>query len=197
MQRILLSGVAILALTGGAVGFDATKKPSSTAIAQAPSESAPQDRKMPEPESAARSFTEDATGQAKKATDARAPLENGVLQGASPDGETAPAKFSEKNAEADRFAIMARPLPLTEEQRRKIYARVMEGGQKAEANLHAEPATILPSTVLLHELPKGLVEETPVLRGYKYVKLEDRVVIVSPSNRVVVGEIMRDRQEPR
>lgn len=194
MQRILLSGVAILALTGGAVGFDATKEPSFTLIAQAPSENAPQNRKMPEPEpeSAARSFTEDATGQAKKAADARAPLENGVLQGASPDGETAPAKFSEKNAEADRLAIMARPLPLTEEQRRKIYARVMEGGQKAEANLPAEPATILPSTVLLHELPKGLVEETPVLRGYKYVKLEDRVVIVSPSNRVVVGEIMRD-----
>ena len=197
MQRILLSSVAVLALTSGAMALDLTKGPSPMTVAQAPSENAPQNQKMPDSEKAARSFTEEATGQVQRTTDGRAALENGVLQGGSPDSETAPAKFSEKNAEADRGAIMARPLPLTDEQRQKIYARVMESGQKAETNVKAEPSTILPSTVVLHELPQGVVDEAPVLRGFKFVRLEDRVIIVSPPTRGVVGEFTGDKQAPR
>ena len=209
MQRILLSGIAVLALTCGVAAQDTTKEPAlkqaapeapAQAQGQAPvasPQTQPQNNKMPAPESAARSFTEDATGQVKKATDTRPPLENGVLPGASPDGQAAPAKFSEKNAAADSLPIMAWPLALTQEQRQKIYARVMASEHKAEANLEAEPATILPSTVVLHELPLGLADEAPALRGYKYVKLDDRVVIVSPPNRVVVGEITRDGKQPQ
>jgi hypothetical protein len=193
MQRILLSGIALVALAGGAGAFVA-KEPSLAQVAQAPSADAPQNRQMPNPEAAARSFTEDATGQVK-GTDGRAPLENGVLPGTSPDSETAPAKHSARNAEADRPAIMARPLALTDAQRRAIYERVMSGGpQQATEQFTAEPASVIPSTVALHELPPGIADEVPVLRGYKYVKVDDRVVIVDPPNRVVVGAIT---SEPR
>jgi hypothetical protein len=71
----------------------------------------------------------------------------------------------------------------------------MSGGPKQETEqFTAEPASVIPSTVALHELPPGIAEEVPVLRGYKYVKVDDRVVIVDPPNRVVVGAIT---SEPR
>jgi Protein of unknown function (DUF1236) len=194
MQRILLSGLMLLAMAGGASAFVA-KEPSPAQVAQAPSTDARQNRQMPNPEAAARSFTEDATGQVK-GTDGRAPLENGVLPGASQDSETAPAKHSARNAEADRPAIMARPLALTDAQRRAIYERVMSGGPKQETEqFTAEPASVIPSTVALHELPPGIAEEVPVLRGYKYVKVDDRVVIVDPPNRVVVGAITSESRQ--
>jgi hypothetical protein len=119
-----------------------------------------------------------------------------VVPGTSRDGETAPSKFSDRNAEADRHAIMARPLPLTDAQRRRIYDVIMSGGPKQQtAEIDAKPATILPGTVALHELPPGLADEVPALRGYKYLKNDDRVVIVSPPNRVVVGEIASEAEQ--
>jgi hypothetical protein len=38
----------------------------------------------------------------------------------------------------------------------------------------AKPATILPAWVELNALPSGLEDQIPAVRGYKYVKLQDR-----------------------
>ena len=43
----------------------------------------------------------------------------------------------------------------------------------------------------LNDLPPALAEQVPVLRGYKFVKLPDKVLFVAPSNRIVVGEVMK------
>ena len=86
---------------------------------------------------------------------------------------------------------MARPLPLDDEQKRQIYDRVMGNAQIPVTQTTAQPATILPGTVELSELSPAIDEQIPAVRGYKYVKLPDRVLVVSPSNRVVVGEIRR------
>ena len=107
--------------------------------------------------------------------------------GAGP--ETMPAKFDENIAARDRIPIMARPLPLSDEQKRQIYSSVMNNAQAPTAQTTAQPATILPSSVELSELPGGLQDQIPAVRGYKSVKLQDKVLLVIPETRVVVGEI--------
>jgi hypothetical protein len=115
-------------------------------------------------------------------TTANAPI------GSSP--QTMPAKFDADVAARDRVPIMARPLPLSTEQKQQIYDSVMST-QVPAAETDASPATILPATVELNSLPAGMEDRIPVVRGYKYVKLHHKVLIVAPANRVVVGEIER------
>jgi hypothetical protein len=109
--------------------------------------------------------------------------------GAGP--ETMPAKFDENVAARDRIPVMARPLPLSDEQKHRIYDSVMNNAQIPVAQITAEPAMILPHFVELSELPPGMGDAIPVVRGYKAVKLQDKVLLVSPPNRIVVGEIRR------
>jgi hypothetical protein len=116
-------------------------------------------------------------------TSANAPIGSGP--------ETTPAKTDENVAARDRIPIMARPLPLTDEQKRQIYSSVMERSDAPVTQTTAQPATILPGSVHLSELPAGIEDQIPAVRGFKYVKLADKVLLVSPSNRVVVGEIQR------
>jgi hypothetical protein len=104
--------------------------------------------------------------------------------------QTMPAKFDPDVAARDRVPIMARPLPLSAEQKRQIYDSVMNS-QLPATEIEAAPATILPATVELSALPAGMEEQIPAVRGYKYVKLQAKVLIVAPANRVVVGEIER------
>jgi hypothetical protein len=49
----------------------------------------------------------------------------------------------------------------------------------------------VPSSIDLQELPPALAQDVPPLRGYKYVKLPDKLILVAPANRVVVGEIAK------
>lgn len=109
--------------------------------------------------------------------------------GAGP--ETMPAKFDENVAARDRIPIMARPLPLNDEQKRQIYASVMNNTQVPSTQTTAEPATILPAWVELTPLPSGLADQIPAVRGYKAVKLPDKVLLVVPESRIVVGEIQK------
>jgi hypothetical protein len=107
--------------------------------------------------------------------------------GASP--QTMPAKSDDSIAARDRLPIMARPLPLTDEQKQQIYASVMNNTQIPTAPISAQPATILPDSVELSALPDGMEQQIAGVRGYKVVKTQDKVLLVQPSNRVVVGEI--------
>jgi len=105
--------------------------------------------------------------------------------------QTMPAKADEDVAARDRVPIMARPLPLTDDQKRQIYDSVMNNTDVPVTQTVAKPATILPGSVELSALPSDLEDQIPAVRGYKYVKLQDKVLLVSPANRVVVGEIER------
>jgi hypothetical protein len=104
---------------------------------------------------------------------------------------TMPAKFDEKVAAQDRIAIMARPVPLSDEQRRRVYDTIMSNASIPVTPTEARPATILPNAVEMSDLPSGMADEIPAVRGYKFVKLQDKVLLVAPANRVVVGEVSR------
>ena len=87
---------------------------------------------------------------------------------------------------------MTQPLPLTDEERARIHARVIRMPNAPTADVPA-PALLgaLPSFVALHDLPAGMAQEVPLVEGYKFVKLDDRILLVSPATRVVVSEIPR------
>jgi hypothetical protein len=103
--------------------------------------------------------------------------------GAGP--QTMPSTMSPANAQSDHTRIMARPLPLTDDQKRRIVAAVASA---PVAQVNAKPAQVLPSSVALQDLPPDL-GKLPALQGYKYLNLADRVIFVAPASREVVGEI--------
>jgi hypothetical protein len=88
----------------------------------------------------------------------------------------------------------ARGLPLSEEQRGHIFDGIMRIHDAPTADV-AVPAfvTALPSSVALQELPVNVTREIPLLQGYKFVKLEDRILLVSPVDRSVVAQMPRYR----
>jgi hypothetical protein len=54
-------------------------------------------------------------------------------------------------------------------------------------------AEALPGGVLLQDLPAGVTLEVPLLGGHKFVKFDDRIVLVDPASRLVVAMIPRYR----
>lgn len=107
-------------------------------------------------------------------------------------GETIPAKFSKRNDILDRTPIMAFPLKLSDEERRQIYQAVMaDKGAPAAGAEALMPASELSTEQALegmHPLPESLHGIAQV-RGYKYVKAKDKVLLVEPSTRTVVDQI--------
>ena len=115
---------------------------------------------------------------------------NSANNNAGPPGagpQTMPATMSPANDQADHTPIMARPLPLTDDQKHRIVAAI---GAAPVAQANAKPAQVLPSSVALQDLQQAL-GDIAVLHGYKYVNLGDRVIFVTPAERVVVGEIAK------
>ena len=88
----------------------------------------------------------------------------------------------------------ARSLPLTDEQRGHIFDGIMKLRDAPVAEVpEPEAATALPGSVALQELPASVTREIPMVQGYKFVKLDDRILLVSPVDRSVVAEMPRYR----
>ena len=85
-------------------------------------------------------------------------------------------------------------LPLSDEQRGLIFLGVINVPDMAEADLDASIlSSALPETVELHELPAMVVRNIPLLQDFKFVKLDDRILLVRPTDRIVVLQIPRYR----
>jgi hypothetical protein len=87
---------------------------------------------------------------------------------------------------------MAIPLPLTQEQRKQIYDAVMAEKSQPVAGADAlKPASELsPNQALdgMRPLPEGVRGIDGVSRLY-YIKAKDRVLLIEPNVRTVVGQI--------
>jgi hypothetical protein len=88
-------------------------------------------------------------------------------------------------------------LALSDEQRGRIYEGVM---RIADAPVAPAPAPALadalPSGVPLQDLPASVTREIPLVRGHKFVKFDDRIVVVDPASRLVVAMIPRYKLLP-
>jgi hypothetical protein len=70
-------------------------------------------------------------------------------------------------------------LALSDEQRGRIYESVMR----------------IPDAPV-EDLPAGLAREIPLMHGHKFVKFDDRIVVVNPASRLVVAMIPRYKLLP-
>ncbi len=83
-------------------------------------------------------------------------------------------------------------LPLTDEQRGHIFDGIMKLRDAPVADVPApDDIAALPNSVPLQELPASVTREIPMVQGYKFVKLDDRILLVRPRDRSVVAEMPR------
>jgi hypothetical protein len=108
------------------------------------------------------------------------------VPGAPADSQTVPAKFSERNARIDKLPTMAMPLGLNDQQRRAILDSVKQANPPVQTTA-AKPAEELAMNIVVHDL--GVSSDIPEVARLKVVRTPDRVLLVEPSNRIVVGEI--------
>jgi len=88
-------------------------------------------------------------------------------------------------------------LPLNDEQRERIYRGVMHYPDTARADARADALPgALWSDKLLQDLPASVTGEIPLMREHKFVKLDDRILLVDPARRAVVAMIPRYRLLP-
>jgi hypothetical protein len=84
----------------------------------------------------------------------------------------------------------ARDLPLSDEQRGHIFDGIMKLHDAPVASLPAT-TTALPRSVALQDLPASVTSDLPIVQGYKFVKLDDRILLVRPADRSVVAVMPR------
>jgi hypothetical protein len=96
----------------------------------------------------------------------------------------------------DRLAS-AQILPLSDEERGLVFLGVtcLPDVPVVDA-LAPHMATAVAESIELQELPAMVVRKVPHVRDHKFVKYEDRILIVRPADRVVVVEIPRYRLLP-
>ena len=83
-------------------------------------------------------------------------------------------------------------LALSDEQRGFIFLGVINVPDVPDIFLHLPPfGGPLPETVQLHDIPAMVVRRIPELAGYKFAKLEDRILVVSAETRQVADMIPR------
>ena len=83
-------------------------------------------------------------------------------------------------------------LPLTDEERAQVFDGVMQVPGVPVADVEPpEPTAALPVSVALQDLPSGVSQQIPMVEGYKFVKLDDRILLVNPGSRRVVAEMPR------
>jgi hypothetical protein len=92
-------------------------------------------------------------------------------------------------------------IELSDEQRGFLFLGVMnlvdvpDVDWPDSASLIGLPA-VLPESVELQDLPAMVTRKIPLVRHHKFVKLDDRILVVRPADRVVVAEIPRYRLLP-
>jgi hypothetical protein len=88
-------------------------------------------------------------------------------------------------------------LALSDEQRGRIYESVMRIPDAPVAQAPGPAvADALPAGVPMQDLPAGLTREVPLVHGHKFVKFDDRIVVVNPASRLVVAMIPRYKLLP-
>ena len=88
-------------------------------------------------------------------------------------------------------------LALSDEQRGRIYEDVMRIADAPVAQAPAPAlADALPGGVAMQDLPASVTREIPLVRDHKFVKFDDRIVVVDPASRLVVAMIPRYKLLP-
>ena len=90
-----------------------------------------------------------------------------------------------------RTVVTTEPLELTPVQRRTIYRTIVrERVAPAEPTIEYRVGARLPDSVRLYSVPQEVAVEVPMIRSYKYMVVNNRVVLVDPATSLVVEEVV-------
>ncbi len=107
------------------------------------------------------------------------------VPGAMPGSDTVPSTMSEQHAADDKLIILAYTFKnLSDEERRAIFAGLKGSAGQA---FNADIGTQLPLSIGLKPVPPEIVAKVPQTAGYQYTVANNRVLLVSPPNRIVAG----------
>jgi hypothetical protein len=82
------------------------------------------------------------------------------------------------------------PLQLTPTQRQTVYRTIVrERVAPAQPTVSYRVGMRVPETTQLYSVPETVAVEVPSVRSYKYMMVNDRVVLVDPATSEVVGEL--------
>ena len=95
-------------------------------------------------------------------------------------------------------AIKSAVVPeFSDEERGRIFDGVMRISDAPVSDMTApEVADSLPEEVPMQELPTDIIHEIPMVRGHRFVKFDDRILVVSSTSRLVVAMIPRYKLLP-
>jgi hypothetical protein len=89
-----------------------------------------------------------------------------------------------------RTVVTTEPLQLTPVQRRTIYRTIVrERVTPARPTVEYPVGTRVPESVQLYAVPQDVAVEVPAIRSYKYMVVNDRVVLIDPATSEVVDEL--------
>ena len=89
-----------------------------------------------------------------------------------------------------RTVVTTEPLQLSPVQRRRIYRTIVrERVAPARPTVEYRVGTRVPESVQLYPVPQEVVVEVPAIRSYKYMVVNDRVVLIDPATSEVVAEL--------
>ncbi|MGA8968488.1 MAG: DUF1236 domain-containing protein [Pseudolabrys sp.] len=89
-----------------------------------------------------------------------------------------------------RTVVTTEPLRLTPVQRRTVYRTIVrERITRAQPTVEYRVGTRVPESVQLYSVPQEVAVEVPAIRSYKYMVVNDRVVLIDPATSEVVAEL--------
>ena len=196
---------AFMLIAGGTAAFadDATTGRINQGGAQAAAPSASSGSMPNAIDDPARSGPKTTPGAAANSGAATAGPQNpaiGTVPPGAPPGssqQTVPSTISAENAAEDRLSILAVRLPLDAQQTQALRAGIEQTekpGSDPNAALSSDPrlaqakvGSILPSSVVMQDLPAAASQSVPDVKDFKYVQACKRLLIVDPENWAVVG----------
>jgi Protein of unknown function (DUF1236) len=90
-----------------------------------------------------------------------------------------------------RTVVTTEPLQLAPVQRRTIYRTIVrERVAPAQPTVEYRVGTRVPESVQVYSVPQEVAVEVPAIRPYKYMVVNDRVVLIDPASSEVVAEVV-------
>lgn len=107
------------------------------------------------------------------------------------DKSATDTKSDKKGATTGQGAAGAGGGALSNEQRTKISTTIKQTNVQPvrDVNFNISVGTVVPRSVSLHALPPAVIEVYPQWRGYRFVLVEDEIVIIEPSSYKIVAVI--------
>jgi Protein of unknown function (DUF1236) len=85
--------------------------------------------------------------------------------------------------------VTERPLALTRVQRQTIYRTIVrEPVESVAPTVEYRIGMRVPPSARLYEVPQSVAVEVPSVRTYRYMRVNDRVVLVDPATSEVVAD---------